>query len=92
MSGAGMPTMRRAHDVPEQVLLRVVAQRVAAVEAAVPAAAAVGVVIVAGGGLTARKSLISTGREPPVCTGFPTGTAPPVLRARALSTGQLVRY
>ena len=41
---------------------------------------------------TARKSLISTGREPPVCTGFPTGTAPPVLSARALSTGQLARY
>ena len=38
---------------------------------------------------TARKSLISTGREPPVCTGFPTGTAPPVPSARALSTGQL---
>ena len=34
---------------------------------------------------TARKSLISTGREPPVCTGFPTSTAPPVLSARALS-------
>ena len=41
---------------------------------------------------TARKSLISTGREPPVCTGFPTGTAPPVSSARALSTGQLARY
>ena len=27
---------------------------------------------------TARKSLISTSREPPVCTGFLTGTAPPV--------------
>ena len=40
---------------------------------------------------TARKSLISTGLEPPVCTGFPTGTAPPVLSARALSTGQLAR-
>ena len=41
---------------------------------------------------TARKSLIITGREPLVCTGFPTGTAPPVLSARALSTGQLARY
>ena len=41
---------------------------------------------------TARKSLISTGREPLVCTSFPTGTAPPVLTARALSTGQLARY
>ena len=40
-------------------------------------------------GDTARKSLISTGWEPPVCTSFPTGTAPPVLSARALSTGQL---
>ena len=33
---------------------------------------------------TARKSLIST--------GFPTGTAPTILSARALSTGQLTRY
>ena len=41
---------------------------------------------------TARKSLISTGREPPVCTAFPTGTAPSVLSARALSTGQQARY
>ena len=40
---------------------------------------------------TARKSLISIGRELPVCTGFPTGTAPPVLSARALSTGELAR-
>ena len=42
--------------------------------------------------LTARKSLISTGREPLVCTGFQTGTALPVLSARVLSTGQLARY
>ena len=35
---------------------------------------------------TARKTLISTGREPPVSTGFPPGTVPPVLSARALST------
>ena len=41
---------------------------------------------------TARKSLLSTNREPPVCTSFPTGTAPPVLSARALSTGQLAWY
>ena len=27
-----------------------------------------------------------------ICTGFPTGTAPPVLSARALSTGQLAQY
>ena len=38
---------------------------------------------------TARKTLISTGLEPPISTGFPPGTAPPVLSARALSTGQL---
>ena len=43
-------------------------------------------------GDTARKSLISTSREPPVCTGFPTGTAPPVLSARALSTGKMAQY
>ena len=43
-------------------------------------------------GTLLEKSLISTGREPVVCTGFPTGTAPPVLSAHALSTGQMSRY
>ena len=41
---------------------------------------------------TARKEGFSTCREPPVCTGFPTGTAPPVQSTRVLSTGQLARY
>ena len=41
---------------------------------------------------TARKSLISTGREPLVCTGFPTGTVPSVLNAPAFYTGQSDRY
>ena len=42
--------------------------------------------------VTARKSLISIGRETPVSTGFAIGTAPLVLSARALSTGQLALY
>jgi len=33
---------------------------------------------------TVRKEGFSTGREPPVCTGFPTGTAPSVLNALRL--------
>ena len=41
---------------------------------------------------TARKTLISTGRELPVSTDFPPGTAPLVLSARALSTGQTTQY
>ena len=39
-----------------------------------------------------EKTLISTGWEPLVNTGFPPGNAPLVLSARALSTGQAARY
>ena len=38
---------------------------------------------------TARKTPISTGREP---TGLPTGTGWPVLNETSFSTGQNARY
>ena len=38
------------------------------------------------------EKLISTGWEAPVSTGFPPGTAPPVLSARAIIIGQTARY
>ena len=42
--------------------------------------------------ITARKSTFSTGREPPVCTGFPTGTTRLVLNVPAFSTDRADRY